>query len=69
VHRIQTRPVEGDRITQEVVDILSALTMSRLTRPPKNVELDVCATCGSLERADRACQVCLARRRANLSAA
>ena len=54
---------EADKCATDLVEVLRSLArwqvFARLNHP---VELDVCSACGSLERADRACQVCQARR-------
>jgi recombinational DNA repair protein RecR len=58
-------PDEAAEVRQDVLGILHqmAVTLTR-TRPHSRPALEVCGTCGALERADRPCQVCAATRRA-----
>lgn len=60
------RDVEADALALAVVGVLHNISREQLrsTLTDGRVPLDVCGVCGALERADRACQVCLARRRA-----
>lgn len=54
-----------DVMARDVFRITQILRAWQVTQvEPRPVSLDVCAACGALERADRACQVCKARRRA-----
>lgn len=55
---------EGDQIARDLLGTLLWMSARKLTYPPKRYEFEICAVCGALERADRACQVCIATRRA-----
>lgn len=57
-------PKDADKLAQDVLGALLWMSAHKLTFPPKRIDLEVCTVCGALERADRACQVCLATRRA-----
>lgn len=61
---IQPTSAEGDQLARDLLGTLLWISAHKLTYPPKKIDLEVCTICGALERADRACQVCLATRRA-----
>jgi hypothetical protein len=54
------RPAEEDEIARDVLGVLLRISARNLYRPQREIPLTTCPMCGSLERADRPCQICAA---------
>ena len=57
------RQIQGDRLANDLLGLLQQIRLEQMcgTLQPR-AAMAICAACGSLERADRACELCAARR-------
>ena len=57
------RQIQGDRLAADLLGLLQHIRLEQMcgTLHPRP-QLAICGACGSLERADRPCELCAARR-------
>ena len=57
------RQIQGDRLAADLLGLLQHIRLEQMcgTLQPRPL-LAICVACGSLERADRPCELCAARR-------